>query len=134
MSDLSPDAGRRIYRMLCFMAWCDGDLAAAEREVLERYRDDLGLTEVDAAALEAQGSEVEGLELGEEPEELAVLVDALIDIAVADGKLVLDEQARLTRLAKMIKAPNLVGRMADRIKERKVDLEIQRWEDGAKPS
>lgn len=129
MSDLSPAAGNRIYRMLCFMAWCDGDLASAEREVLERYRDDLGLSQVDAAALEAEGSEVEGLELGEEEGELALLVDALIDIAVADGKLVLDEQARLTRLAKMIGCPNLVGRMADRIKERKVDLEIQRWED-----
>ncbi len=129
MSDLSPDAGRRIYRMLCFMAWCDGDLDGAEREVLERYREDLGLSQLDAAALEAEGSEVEGLELGEDAAELETLIDALIDIAVADGKLVLDEQARLTRLVKMIKAPDLVGRMADRIKERKVDLEIQRWED-----
>jgi len=119
--------------MLCFMAWCDGDLDGAEREVLERYREDLGLSQVEGAALEAEGSEVEGLELGEDPEELATLVDALIDIAVADGKLVLDEQARLTRLAKMIKAPNLVGRMADRIKERKVDLQIQRWEDKPAP-
>lgn len=115
--------------MLCFMAWCDGDLDPTERAVLDRYREDLGLNEVDGAALEAEGSEVEGLELGEHPEELALLVDGLIDIAVADGKLVLDEQARLTRLAKMIKAPNLVGRMADRIKERKVNLEIQRWEN-----
>ena len=129
MSDLSPDAGRRIYRMLCFMAWCDGDLDGAERAVLERYREDLGLSQLDAAALEAEGSEVEGLELGEDAAELETLIDALIDIAVADGKLVLDEQARLTRLVKMIKAPDLVGRMADRIKERKVDLEIQRWED-----
>ena len=131
MSNLSPDAGRRIYRMFCFMAWCDGDLASAERAVLNGFREEFGISEVDAAALEAEGSEVEGLELGEGDEELTALVDGLIDIAVADGKLVLEEQARLTRLAKMIKAPNLVGRMADRVKERKVNLEIQRWEGGS---
>lgn len=130
MSDLSPDAGRRIYRMLCFMAWCDGDLPQAERDVLEGFREDFGLSEVDAATLEAEGSEVEALELGEDEKELELLVDGLIDIAVADGKLVLDEQARLHRLAKMIQAPNLVGRMADRIKERKINLEIQSWEGG----
>lgn len=131
MSDLSPDAARRVYRMLCFMAWCDGDLAQDEREVLQGYREELGLSDLEAAGLEAEGSEVEGLELGEDQAELEVLVDGLIDIAVADGKLVLDEQARLHRLAKMIQCPNLVGRMATRIKERKVDLTIERWEDPA---
>ena len=131
MSDLSPDGAQRVYRMLCFMAWCDGDLHQAEREVLQRYREELGLSEVDAASLEAEGSEVEGLELGEDAAELELLVDGLIDIAVADGKLVLDEQARLHRLAKMVQCPDLVGRMADRIKERKVDLSIERWENPA---
>jgi len=117
--------------MLCFMAWCDDELHPAERAVLDGYRETLGLTEVQAAQLEAEGSEVEGLELGEDPAELKQLVDGLIDIAVADGNLVLDEQARLTRLAKMIGAPDLIKRMADRVTERKVDLKIERFGEDA---
>ncbi|MGE0710680.1 MAG: hypothetical protein AB7N76_11815 [Planctomycetota bacterium] len=128
LAGVSKEGMRRVYRMVCFMAWCDEELDDAEREVLDRLRGELGLSEVEAATLETEGREVDGLELGEDEAELKVLVDSLIDVAVADGKLVLEEQARLHRLAKMIKVPDLVGRMAARIRERGTDLEIARWE------
>ncbi len=123
MSDeVDREGQKRVYRLLSFMAWCDDELADQEREVLDRYREDFGLSELDAATLETQGREVEGMELGDSDAEAILLIDGLIDVAVADGKLVLEEQARLHR-------PQLVDRMVRRISERDVPLKIERWED-----
>ena len=130
MSDeVDREGQKRVYRLLSFMAWCDDELVDQEREVLDRYRDDFGLSELDAATLETQGREVEGMELGDSDAEAILMIDGLIDVAVADGKLVLEEQARLHRLAKLLGRPQLVDRMVRRISERDVPLKIERWED-----
>jgi tellurite resistance protein len=120
-----------VYRMLCFLAWCDEELAEEERAALETYREALGLAEVEGAMLEAEGKGARNLDLGERDAELRVLVDGAIDITIADGVLVLDEQARLRRLGKMLGLPEaaLVRHMSKRIKERGLTLDVEAWDE-----
>ena len=128
---VSKHGKKRVYRLLCFMAWCDDELADAERKVLESYRERCELSEVEAAMLEGEGKNGVALDLGDRPAELRMLVDGLIDVAVADEVLVLDEQARLLRLAKELGLPEkqLVRHMRKRVKARGVPLTIERWDD-----
>lgn len=131
LAGVSKHGFRRVYRMLCFLAWCDEELAPEEREVLERYRERFGLTDVEAAMLEAEGKRRTALDLGERDAELRLLVDGLIETAIADGVLALDEQARLLKLAKALglEEKALVRRLGQRVKERGIALEIERWEE-----
>lgn len=118
MSTLSPTAARRIYPLLSSIAWCDGELAEEERFLLLAFQEDLGLSEAEAKELEAKGTSLEGLELGDEELELAYLVDGLIEIALADGVIQPEERARLAELASLIDTPDLVQRMEDRVQQR----------------
>ncbi|MGE0709299.1 MAG: TerB family tellurite resistance protein [Planctomycetota bacterium] len=131
LAKLTKAGKQRVYRMLCFLAWCDEELDPAERAALERYRAAFGLAEVEAAMLEAEGKGAIVLELGDKDAELRVLVDGLIDVAIADGELAIAEQDRLRRLGKTLGLPEaaLVRHMSRRIAERGVPLRVERWED-----
>lgn len=118
MSTLSPTAARRIYPLLSSIAWCDGELADEERYLLLAFQEDLGLSEDEAKALETKGASLEGLELGDDELEQAYLVDGLIEIVLADGLIRPEERARLIELGELIKAPDLIERMQERVKQR----------------
>jgi hypothetical protein len=124
---VSRQGYERVYRLLGYMAWCDVKLPAKERELLERYRKLFSLGQVEADALEAQGKGATSLDLGDRVNEIAMLVDTLIDVSLADGQLSLREQWRLLSLAKTLGLPeqSLVARISARVRERGVTLEIE---------
>lgn len=121
----------RVYRLLSYLAWCDARLPVEERDLLERYRERFGLEQVEADALEAQGKGAASLDLGNRAAEIGVLVDSMIDVALADGRLTLREQWRLLSLAKTLGLPeeSLVNLVAERVEERGIFLDIEAWPD-----
>lgn len=121
------EGSARIYRMLAYMAWCDVRLPAEERAWLEAWREGFGLSAAEADQLEADGKGGHALVFGRDAEEVQLLVDSLIDVAVADGRLALREQWRLLSLAKSLGLPEkeLVDRLADRVRERGLSLVIE---------
>ena len=128
---VSKHGYRRVYRMLCFLAWCDEELAPEERAVLEGFRTRFGLTDLEAAMLEAEGKQRIALQLGQRNAELKLLVDSMIDVALADGVLALDEQARLLKLGKALGLPDgeIVRLVSRQVKKRGIGLEIEDWSD-----
>ncbi|MGE0712364.1 MAG: hypothetical protein AB7N76_01550 [Planctomycetota bacterium] len=119
LEEVSPEGRARVYRMLCTFAWCDGSVAPQEREVLKGYAQRMGL-EADAERLEAEGKQGVRLHLGDKGPELVLLVDAVLDVCIADRALVGPEQARLRRLASILQLDpaDLARRLSARVKER----------------
>ena len=89
---------RRIYRILCHLAWCDGDVASAERSYLDRLREQFGIGDTEALELEAAGKLGEGLTMGKREDERALLIDCMIDVTMADGVLAAPEQKKLIKI------------------------------------
>ena len=77
-TELEPAGLRRIYRVMCHVAGCDGDVAASERE----------------------GLAGEALEIGASEPERAALITAMVDVAVADRRLDGAERKLLVKIAK----------------------------------
>lgn len=96
---VSGSGVRRIYRLLCLVAYCDHDLHPAERVLLEAYRRRFGIEPAEAAVLEEEGREGREVRLGRDPVEQRLLLEAMIDVAAADGRLEPKEQKRLVKLA-----------------------------------
>lgn len=101
-AELTPAGARRIYRVLCQVAACDGSVAAAERDVLEATRARFGLSSEEAQALEAEGAAGEGLEIGEDAAERDALMTSMIEVVMADGRVDAAERKGLVRVAKQI--------------------------------
>ena len=99
---VGPEGLRRIYRVLCNLAHCDGDVADREREVLERYRSRFGLTPDEAQALEAGALDPKSLDVRDEPTERDLLIEGMIDVVAADRQLDKSEQARLEELFELL--------------------------------
>lgn len=97
---LSENGKRRVFTALAYLVHCDGDEADEERAVLEDYRQRFGLSEDEAKSLEADGKNKRGLAISANKNEQKILLDALIEVAVADGLLVEDEERRLLRIGK----------------------------------
>lgn len=93
---------RRIYRLLSCLAWCDGDVHAAEREYLTAFAKHFHIRDDEAKSLEGEGKANTELGVSKRPSERTLLVDALIDIAMADGMLVAAEQQKLIKFGKTI--------------------------------
>lgn len=90
---------RRIYRVLCHLAWCDSDLAETERGFLNRFRERYGISLDEAEALEADGKAGKKLGVGKREEERALMLETMIDITMIDGMLAAQEQERLAKFA-----------------------------------
>jgi tellurite resistance protein len=110
---------RRIYRLLCCLAWCDGELHPKEREYLEAFAEHFGITADETAILEEEGKHSQDLGVSKRPSEKRLLADALIDIAMADGQLVAEEQKRLVNFGKTIglSEDDLATRIMERVSE-----------------
>lgn len=99
MDRLSPAARRRVYRVVCYLAYADDELGLAERDLLDGLREKLELDPADADALEAEGQAGESILLDAESEEGILAVKALTEVMVADGVLHPAEALRLKRIA-----------------------------------
>ncbi len=95
---VSASGLRRVYRLLCHVAYCDHELHPSERALLERYRLRFGIGEAEAAALEEEGKRKE-IRLGRDDHEQHMLMWAMIDVAAADGRLDRSEHKRLLKVA-----------------------------------
>ena len=95
------DEGRgRIYSLLFWMACCDDELHAREREALDRWARLLQVA--DAAAIEEEVRQRTPLNLNATKPELDLLIKGLVEIVAADDVLDPAEQQRLSTLADLL--------------------------------
>jgi len=99
---LTPRGARRVYRFLWHLAACDGEVHEREQAILHAYRERLGIETADAALLEGEGRRGEHLTIGKRAVERALLLDALLDVAAADGRLDRAEEKRLVALGNLL--------------------------------
>lgn len=94
---VSHNGVRRIYRVLCNLAWCDGEVADLERTLLEETRSRFKIEPYEAASLEAEGKEGNNLGVGRRDAERELMIDTMIDMVMVDGVLATEEQERLIK-------------------------------------
>lgn len=99
MNGLSPNGARRVYRLLCHVAAANGEVGPEELTVLSDFRKTNSIPEAEARELERQGRRAEGLRLSQRQDEQAALIEAMIDLMVADGEFDDFERLELLRLA-----------------------------------
>lgn len=116
VGEVTPAGRRRIYRILCHLAHCDGAVDPRERECLEGKRRELLISEDEAKALEAEGASGEKLDISKNPAEHKTLLDDMIDIVAADGCLGHEEQKRVLEIAVMAGIPK--AQVTERLVER----------------
>jgi len=98
-TSISEGGRRRIYRLLCNLAACDGRIDPREWAILEDIKDHFLISSAEAMSLAKEGAEGRGLQIGKNPAERLFLLGAMIEVAAADGVLDPQEQRRLTKLA-----------------------------------
>ena len=118
----SPEALRRIYRLMCFLGASDGGICEQEEELLLAFRKRYGLSEDEAFLLREQALRGEELAVGAEAGEHELLLDELVAISVADGVVTQDEAHRLRRFCEVLRIP--VGELNQRLRE-----QMQRYAD-----
>lgn len=96
---ISEGGRRRIYRLLCNLAACDGSVDPTERAVLDEVLELFEIPAAEALSLEAEGAAGTGLRIGKNPAERSFLLGSMIEVAAADGVLDPHEQRRLKQLA-----------------------------------
>lgn len=102
---LDPQAAERVYRILCLMAHVDGRLDPAERALLERYRQRLGVDPERAAELERQGIAGEELRIGRGAVERDLMLAGVLEVVAADGEIAATEEHELFELGRALKLP-----------------------------
>lgn len=109
---------RRVYRVLCRLAWCDGQVDPRERIVLETFCRRHRIARSEAEALEAEAAESERLRVGRKSAERELLIETMLEVVAADGVLDPAEQARLQRIARAVELPEaqLAARIAERMR------------------
>jgi uncharacterized tellurite resistance protein B-like protein len=114
--EISANGARRIYRILCHIAACDGHVDATEREILDDFVQRFDVSAEDAKRLEDEGRSGKGFSIGKSLIERELLFELMVDVAAADGVLHKSEEKRLVIFA------NSVGisreRLRGRIQER----------------
>ena len=110
---------RRVFKVLCHLAWCDGSVVDSERVYLEGWFGRMGIGPEEARALESEGKRVSKLGVGPRKSERKLLIDSMIDLAMADGILAAEEQERLVRFGKTVGLSEAM--LAQRIHQRVID-------------
>jgi hypothetical protein len=128
MPELTNGGQRRIYRILCYLAQCDGAIDPRERDTIERYRHSYALESKEALLLESEAMAKTGLALGSSDAEQRALVTAMIDIVTADGVFALPERERLGRILKKLGiAPGSIeGRLVESLEHHRQVTEAAR--------
>lgn len=96
---------RRVYRILCRLAHCDGEVDPRERTSLETFCRRFKISQAEASALEAEARENERLRIGRKPAERALLIDTMLGVVSADRTLHPAEERRLLKLARAVELP-----------------------------
>lgn len=109
---------RRIYRVLCRLAHCDGHVDPRERKALETFCRRHRIAPAEAEALEVEAAESERLRVGRKPAERELLIETMLHVVAADGVLDPAEQSRLARIARAVELPEaqLAARVAERMR------------------
>jgi hypothetical protein len=115
---VSPKGLRRVFRILCWLAWCDSELVLPEVELLETLREEYGLSQADASQLMEEAKRGESLRVGRRAAERELLLTDLVGVAAADGVLDPAQQRGLELLA-----PQLGYRYADLVRQIQEALE-----------
>lgn len=97
---------RRVYRVLCRLAHCDGEVHPRERMVLEVFARRFKIGRNEASLLEAEANESERLRVGRKPAERELLVQQMMHLVMADRVLHPEEEKRLFRLARAVELPD----------------------------
>lgn len=94
---------RRIYSILCNLAVSDGSVHPRERGVLDRVAGEFEIGPAEAAALarDAMADKAQ-LNLGKSSEEQTYLIEVMLELAAADGRLDPAEAKRLIRFADVV--------------------------------
>lgn len=100
-----PDALRRIYRLMCLVAASDGEIGKEEDQVLGAFCLRYGLSAAEAFALREEALRGEQLAVGGAPGEREALLDALIEITVADGVVTQAESRNLRAFCEALQVP-----------------------------
>lgn len=114
--EVTPAGRRRIYRILCHLARCDGAVDPREREALEAQRQQLLLDRAEADELEAEAVRGDKLDLSKNPAEQRLLLEAMIAVVAADGCLDHEEQRRVLEISQLAGIPRQA------VSERLLDL------------
>lgn len=99
---ISPSGRERIYRILAWLAVCDGEVGPDEREELETWRSRLDLTVPQKRRLLEEAVQSRGLRVGRRPAEREILIEGMVRMVAADGVLDPNEQQRLQQLAPLL--------------------------------
>jgi tellurite resistance protein len=112
-TSISEGGRRRIYRLLCNLAACDGNVDPTERAVLDDVLEHFQIPQAEAKSLEAEGAAGSGLRIGKNPAERLFLLGSMIDVAAADGVLDPQEQRRLGQLAAKVGLSDVLDERLD---------------------
>lgn len=99
---LTPRGARRVFRFLWHLAGCDGEVHPSEEALLADFERQLQIEPEDALVLAGEGLRGEHLTVGSRPTERSFLLEALLDLAAADGRLDRAEERRLVAFAQLI--------------------------------
>jgi tellurite resistance protein TerB len=99
---VSANGVRRVYRILCNLAWCDGEVDPRELDYLATFRAKHGISEAEAEELRAEGERQGALKLSKNADEQALLAESMLGLAAADGVVAPAERKKLDQLAKVV--------------------------------
>jgi hypothetical protein len=99
---VSPNGVRRVYRLLCDLAWSDGSVVPAERTWLAGFCARHAISPGEAMALEAEARAKKGFKLTRRAEEQILLVDSMVALVLADGVVAPEERRRAAAFARTL--------------------------------
>lgn len=99
---VSPSGRERIYRVLAWLAVCDGEVGPDERRELDAWRARLDLSVPQTRRLLEEAVQSRGLRVGRRPAEREILIEGMVRLIAADGVLDPNEQQRLQQLAPLL--------------------------------
>jgi hypothetical protein len=97
-AEVTREGTRRVYSALCAMAHVEHRPTAAQRQELLDYQDYLGVSPWVAKLIEQQARRSPELRVGRRVSELELVMNAMIDMACADGSVSLAEGRLLARV------------------------------------
>lgn len=97
-AEVTREGTRRVYSALCAMAHVEHRPTAAQRQELLDYQDYLGVSPWVAKLIEQQARRSPELRVGRRVSELELVMNAMIDMACADGDVSMAEGRLLARV------------------------------------
>lgn len=93
--EVTQNGVRRIFTILCNLAACDGAIQRVERKVLDNFCARFAVSDNEADQLEFEGIRGQGLRVGKNPAERALLLKYMLEVIASDAFLAPQERVRL---------------------------------------